>query len=52
MGEITELEVLRMNIDDAVDAWLEANGINKDARNNLDYSFLDETLNDLLTLED
>lgn len=51
MGGITEVETLRMNIDDAIDAWLAANGVNEDARTNLDYSFIDNELNDLLTLE-
>ena len=52
-NQITELEILRMNIDDAIDAWLKANGVSQSTIDNIDYSYLDETLNDMLTqLED
>ena len=48
--DMTELEIARLNIDDAIDAWLKANGLSQDTIDNIDYSFLDNELNDMLTM--
>lgn len=49
MASTIKIEALRAEIDYAIDAWLKANGVSEATMGNLDYSFIDDELNDLLT---
>ena len=42
------IEMLRMNIDNAIDQWLLANGIDYDNIGEMDYSYLNQELDDIL----
>lgn len=45
---MNKIELARDNIDVAIDKWLVANGVPKKFIYELDYSFLDDELNNLL----
>lgn len=44
---MTELEIARADIDEAIDKWLKLNGLTEQQIGELDYSFIDNELNDL-----
>jgi hypothetical protein len=48
MYESYTLEQLRLVIDEAIDAWLIKAGLTREELAELDYSFIDEELNDLV----
>lgn len=44
----THAEELRWRIDEAIDEWLQANGLTGDEIADLDYQYVNEALDDLL----
>lgn len=52
MAKTLDIETLRYNIDEAVNAWQLANGLTQAQIDDMDYSDLDNELNYLLGAEE